>query len=156
MWENCLSAIYAIIGSILLLKMKKSRYVLSSGETEISKKTCNGSPGKFSIWWTLLSLGLQRNELHQGWLVFTNQRVIFCKRHWLKADLLGIFHAFIPSKRIFGKSTQKILSPSLLEPAFWYTQCNGLGQLGKTERFTILGMETKVWKNYVSWLTLNI
>ena len=85
---------------MLLLKMKKSRYVLSSGETEISKKTCNGSPGKFSIWWTLLSLGLQRKELHQGWLVFTNQRVIFCKRHWLKADLLGIFHAFIPSKRI--------------------------------------------------------
>ena len=77
-----------------------SRYVLASGETEISKKSCNGSPGKFSIWWTLLSLGLQRKELHQGWLVFTNQRVIFCKRHWLKQDLLGIFHAFIPSKRI--------------------------------------------------------
>ena len=77
-----------------------SRYVLASGETEISKKSCNGSPGKFSIWWTLLTVGLQRKELHQGWLVFTNQRVIFCKRHWLKQDLLGIFQAFFPSKRI--------------------------------------------------------
>jgi len=81
-----------------------SRYSLNPGEGEISKKLCNASPGKFSIWWSLLSLGLQRKELHQGWLVFTNQRLVFCKRYWLKQSLLGPLHSFIPSKRILWEA----------------------------------------------------
>ena len=56
----------------------------------------------------------------------------------------------------YGKSKQKILRQSLLEHAFWYTQCNGWEQLGKTERFTILGMGTKAWRSSASWPTLNI
>ena len=78
----------------------KSRYELDSGEEELWVAYVNGSPGKFSIWWTLITFGLQRKELHQGWLIFTNQRLVFCKRHWLKQDLLGIFHPMIRSRRI--------------------------------------------------------
>ena len=78
----------------------KARYSLNAGESEEFKEFCNASPGKFSIWWTMLTLGLQRKELHQGWLVITSERALFCKRHWLKQDLLGPLSPFIPSKRI--------------------------------------------------------
>ena len=78
----------------------KARYSLNPGEREEFKGFCNASPGKFSIWWTILTLGLQRKELHQGWLVITSERALFCKRHWLKQDLLGPLSPLIPSKRI--------------------------------------------------------
>ncbi len=80
------------------------RFALNPGEGEVSRKFCNASPGKFSIWWAILSLGLQRKELHQGWLIFTNQRLIFCKRHWLKQSLLGPLNSLIPSKRILWEA----------------------------------------------------
>lgn len=74
---------------------------LNSDESIISTKFCNASPGTFSIWWSLISLGIQRKELHQGWLVFTNQRLVFCKRHWFKQHfLLGAFNSLFRSKRI--------------------------------------------------------
>ena len=80
------------------------RFALNPGEGEVSTKFCNASPGKFSIWWSILSLGLQRKELHQGWLIFTNQRLVFCKRYWLKQSLLGPLNSLIPSKRILWEA----------------------------------------------------
>jgi len=78
----------------------KKQYSLEGFEEELWHAYVNGSPGRFSIWWSLITFGLQRNELHQGWLIFTNQRIVFCKRHWLKQYLLDVFQPLIRSKRI--------------------------------------------------------
>ena len=64
------------------------------------KINSNYSNGKFSIWWTLITLGMVRKEVHTGWILFTNKRLIFCKRHWLKTLLLGPLTSLFPSKRI--------------------------------------------------------
>ena len=77
-----------------------SRYTLRDGEDELWSAYVNGSPGRFSIWWSLLTLGLQRKELHSGWIIVTSQRIVFCKRHWLKTYLLDILQPLIRSKRI--------------------------------------------------------
>ena len=77
-----------------------SRYALGVEEEELWSAYVNGSPGKFSLWWSFFTLGLQRKELHSGWLIVTNQRIVFCKRHWLKQYLLDILQPLIRSKRI--------------------------------------------------------
>ena len=83
-----------------LMSIMVSRYALGVGEEELWSAYVNGSPGKFSIWWSLFTLGLQRKELHSGWIIFTNHRLVFCKRHWLKQYLLDILQPLIRSKRI--------------------------------------------------------
>ena len=82
-----------------------SRFVLGIDEEELWCAYVNGSPGQFSIWWSLVTFGLQRKELHSGWLIFTNQRIVFCKRHWLKQALLDVFQPLIRSKRILWEVT---------------------------------------------------
>ena len=78
------------------------RFRIQEGESLLisGKKNSNYSNGKFSIWWTLITLGMVRKEIHTGWILFTNKRVIFCKRHWFKTFLLGPLTSLLPSKRI--------------------------------------------------------